>query len=260
MTQFWALKKMASSTSAGDDGIWMNSDDTIDPLYGYFLTTKTEDGKYRQISYSDFGVTPNCRTDFIVENNLKVKSYTYNAGSDNEFGTDDDTLIKATRYAYNTAGKLVRATNYSDDETTFKNVYVFTYDANGRLSGMDSYSNQAETTKLAWGSSSTLAWGESDGKKTLVIQLKLYIDTVVFGKYHINLMKFAYEFNDDGTIHKMIMYKQLSGSDIDTCYVYVYSGSSMLSMGKMNDESINYSDDEETQVSRTVSELIFGEN
>ncbi len=252
LTQFWALTKMSSSVAAGTDGQWMTSDDTIDPLYGYFETTGM-DGLYRQISYSDFGVTPSVRTDFIVENNLKTKSYTYQAGTDGEFGTGDDVLVKTTRYIYNAAGKMERAVNYSDDENTFENVYVFSYDGNGRLSGMKSYSNEEESNRLAWGSYSRLTWGESEGTVTLEIVLGLRIlglDTT--------LMKFAYEFNDDGTIHKMIMYKQLSSSAIDTCYVYVYSGSSMLSMGKMNDGSDNYSDDEATQVSRTVNELILG--
>jgi YD repeat-containing protein len=254
LTQFWALNSMASSVGAGDDGIWMNSDDTIDPLYGYF-ETKQVGGLYRQITFSDFGVTPSGRTDYVVENNKKVKTYTYTAGDDGEFGTDDDVLTKTTRYTYNAAGKMERAINYSDDETTFQNVFVFSYDGNGRLTGMKSYSDVAETTKLVWGSSSTLTWDDSGETPTLEIKLKLYIDTVLFGKYYLDLMKFTYEFNDDGKIHKMTMYQQLSSTNIDTCYIYVYSESGMLAMGNMNDASDNYSDDGVTQVSHTVNEL-----
>ncbi|MBN1496366.1 MAG: hypothetical protein JXA07_06330 [Spirochaetes bacterium] len=256
LTQFWALQKMSSTVNAGSDGEWMTNDDTIDPLYGYFVTEKMEDGTYRQISYSDFGVTPVTRTDYIVENNLKTKTYTYEAGGDGEFETEDDVLVKTTCYTYNAAGKMESAVNYSDDETTFENIYVFNYDENGILQSMYSYEDEAATNRMAWGSYSNLTWGETNGIKTLDIVLGLRLD--VLFEFDTALMHFHYEFNDDGTIHKMIMYEPLSGSSIDTCYVYVYSGSGMLSMGKMNDESLNYSDDEATQVSRTVNELILG--
>jgi len=73
----------------------------------------------------------------------------------------------------------------------------------------------------------------------------------------MSLIRFHYEFNGDGTIHKMTQYEPMSTSNIDTCYVYVYSEDSMLGMGFMNDESLNYSDDETTQVSRTVNELML---
>jgi hypothetical protein len=55
----------------------------------------------------------------------------------------------------------------------------------------------------------------------------------------------------------MIQHKPMD-SAIDTCYVYVYSGTGFLSMGKMNDESNNYSDDGITQKSHTVNELNIG--
>jgi hypothetical protein len=255
LTQFWALNKMASSVNAGTDGIWMNSDDTIDPLYGYFETTRLED-RYRQIVYSDFGVTPAAMIDYIVENNRKTKTYHYTAGDDGEFGTGDDVLTKTVVYQYNSAGKMERAVNYSDDETTFVSSYVFTYDDKGRISAMTSYSDVAETKRLVWGSYSTCTWDESGATPVLDITLGLRIPGL-FGSINLSLIKFHYEFNQNGTIHKMIQYEPMSTSNIDTCYVYVYLEDSMLGMGFMNDESLNYSDDETTQVSRTVNEIIL---
>ncbi|OHD66577.1 MAG: hypothetical protein A2176_02280 [Spirochaetes bacterium RBG_13_51_14] len=257
LTQFWALNKMASSVDAGDDDLWMTTNDTIDPIYGYFVTTNDGD-RYRQITFSDFGVTPSGRTDFIVENSRKIKTYTYEAGSDDDFGTGDDELVKTTVYQYNSAGKMERAINYSDDGVTFENVYVFTYDENGRLLSMYSYEDEAGTNRLAWGSYSKCTWAETDGIKTLNITLGLRLDFgLLGGEFDISAIKFHYEFNEDGTIHKMIQYKPMS-NNIDTCYVYVYSGSGFLSMGNMNDESNNYSDDGITQKSHTVNELILG--
>ena len=254
LTQFWALNEMASSINAGGDGKWLTSDDTIDPIYGYFTTTH-EGTRHIQIKYSDFGVTPSSRVDFIVEESKKIKAYTYTAGPDGKFNTADDVLVRTTVFQYNSAGKMERAINYSDDETTFESVYVFTYDGTGRLQAMNSYEDKAETKNLKWGSYSLLTWGETDGKQTLDITLglRIYIGWTV----KVDAIKFHYVFNDDGTIHKMIQYKPMSSS-IDTCYVYVYSGTGFLSMGKMNDESINYSDDEKTQKSRTVNELNIG--
>ncbi|HPC40134.1 MAG TPA: hypothetical protein PLD91_04360 [Spirochaetota bacterium] len=255
LTQFWALNKMASSINAGTDGVWMNSDDTIDPLYGYFQTTRLKD-RYRQIVYSDFGVTPAAMIDYIVENNRKTKTYHYTAGDDGEFGTDDDVLTKTTVYQYNSAGKMQRAINYSDDGTTFVSSYVFAYDENGRILSMTSYSDVGETKRLVWGSYSTCTWNDSGATPVLDITLGLRIPGLI-GSFNMSLIKFHYEFNGNGTIHKMIQYKPMSTSTIDTCYVYVYSENSMLGMGFMNDESLNYSDDETTQVSRTVNELIL---
>lgn len=255
LTQFWALNKMSSSVNAGADGIWMNSDDTIDPLYGYFETAGIED-RYRQIVYSDFGVTPSIRIDFIVENNRKTKTYHYTAGDDSEFGTEDDVLTKTVVYRYNSAGKMERAVNYSDDETTFVSSYVFTYDDRGRISAMTSYSDVNETKRLVWGSYSTCSWDDSGATPVLDITLGLRIPGL-FGSFNMSLIRFHYEFNEDGTIHKMTQYEPMSTSNIDTCYVYVYSEDSMLGMGFMNDESLNYSDDETTQVSRTVNELML---
>jgi hypothetical protein len=257
LTQFWALNKMASSVNAGTDGTWMNSDDTIDPLYGYFQTTRLKD-RYQQILYGDFGVTPSGRTDYIVENNKKVKTYHYTAGDDLEFGTGDDVLAKTTVYQYSSAGKMERAINYSDDETTFVSSYVFAYDEKGRISSMTSYSDIEETKRLVWGSYSTCAWDDTGTTPILDITLGLRIPTLV-GSINMSLIKFHYEFNEDGTIRKMIQYEPMS-STIDTCYVYVYSKNSMLGMGKMNDESNNYSDNEVTRVSHTINELAFGEN
>jgi hypothetical protein len=254
LTQFWALNEMVSSVNPGADGAWLTNDDTIDPIYGYF-TTSHEGDRHVQIKYSDFGVTPSSRVDFIVEDNKKIKTYTYEAGTDGKFNTDDDVLVRTTVYQYNSMGKMERAINYTDDENTFENVYIFTYDENGRLLSMYSYEDEAGTNRLAWGSYSELTWGESEGKKTLTIDLGLRPN--VFGEFDIKAIKFRYVFNDDGTIHKLIQYKPMSSS-IDTCYVYVYSGTGFLSMGKMNDESINYSDDEITRKSRTVNELNIG--
>ena len=254
LTQFWALNQMASSVNAGPDGIWMTSDDTMDPIYGYFNTTHEGD-RFTQIKYSDFGVTPNERVDYIVEESRKVKAYNYKAGDDGIFGTDDDALFRTTVFQYNSAGKLEQAINYTDDESTFEYVYKFTYDDSGQLLSMYSYEDEAGTNRLAWGSYSELTWGESEGKKTLVIDLGLRPN--VGGEFDIKVIKFQYEFNEDGTIHKMIQYKPMS-SNIDTCYVYVYSGSGFLSMGKMNDESVNYSDNEITQKSYTKNELNIG--
>jgi len=254
LTQFWALNEMESSINAGDDGVWMTADDTIDPIYGYF-TTSHEGNRHQQITFSDFGVTPSSRVDYIIEDSRKIKAYKYEAGSDGKFGTDDDVLVRTTVFQYNSAGKIQRAINYTDDENTFENVYVFTYDETGRLQAMNSYEDEAETKNLKWGSYSALTWGEADGKQTLDITLGLRI--YIGYTYKIDAIKFHYVFNDDGTIHKMIQNKPMS-SNIDTCYVYVYSGSGFLSMGKMNDESINYSDDEITQKSRTVNALNIG--
>lgn len=257
LTQFWALKKMATSTNAGGDGEWMTDDDTIDPLLGYFTCAK-EDGRYRLIAYDDFGVTPSGRTDFVVEKNRKVKTYEYNAGSDGDFGTDDDQVTRVTLYEYNGNGKMLRAKHYAADETTFQSSYLFTYDESGRLANMRSYSNEAETSRLDWGSYSTLTWGESDGAVTLDIVLGIRI-VWLFIPADTPLMNFHIEFNEDGTMHKMIMYEALSSSTIDTCSVYEYSGEGLLGMGGMSTGSKNYSDDEETQESYTVNELIFGE-
>jgi hypothetical protein len=232
----------------------MTADDTIDPIYGYFVTTY-DNGRYHQIKYSDFGITPSSRVDYIVEENKKVKTYIYKAGPDGKFNTADDVLVRTTVFKYNSAGKLERAINYTDDEVTFENVYVFSYDQSGRLLSMYSYSDVAETKRLTWGSYSKLTWADTGGKKTLDIALGLRLD--IFGPFDITAIRFHYEFNEDGTIHKMIQYKPMSTA-IDTCYVYVYSGSGFLSMGKMNDESQNYSDDGITQKSHTVNELNIG--
>lgn len=147
LTQFWALKKMASSTDAGDDGEWMSPDDTIDPLLGYFETEKV-DGRYRMITYSDFGVTPSGRTDFVVEKNRKVKTFEYSAGTDGDFGTDDDEVSRVTLFKYDGDGKMLRAEHYAADETTFQSVYVFSYDSKGRLESMKSYDNTDGTNRL----------------------------------------------------------------------------------------------------------------
>ncbi len=256
LTQFWALKKMAASTNAGGDGEWMTYDDTIDPLLGYFTCVK-EDGRYRLISYNDFGATPSGRTDFVVEKNRKVKSYEYAPGTDGDFGSGDDEVTRTTVYEYNGAGTMLRAKHYAADETTFQSSYVFTYDESGRLSNMRSYSNETETTRLDWGSYSNLAWEENDGVVSLDIELGLRI-WILFS-VDTPLMYFHIEFNEDGTMHKMIMYEALSSSTIDTCSVYEYSGEGLLGMGGMSTGSKNYSDDEETQESYTVNELIFGE-
>lgn len=266
LTQFWALKSMKTSINAGGDGIWMNSDDTIDPILGYFETS-TADGRSRMITYSDYGVTPASRIDFIVENNKKTKTYEYAAGGDGDFGTDDDQLKKTTVYQYNSLGKMVRAINYSDDETTFVSSYDFEYDEKNRLTSMTSYSDLNKSKKLHWGSYSTCAWDDSGETVKLQITLGLQIPGELFfdipgielGINKMALMKFYYEFNPDGTIHKMIQYVPMSSSTIDTCYEYVYSSGSILSMGNMNDSSRNYSDDEETQVSTTINRLFFGE-
>ncbi|MBP7738408.1 MAG: hypothetical protein KA369_20705 [Spirochaetes bacterium] len=254
LTQFWALNKMSSSVSAGTDGIWMNSDDTIDPLYGYFETTKLED-RYRQLMYSDFGVTPSVMIDYIIENNRKTKTYHYAAGADGKFGTDDDVLAKTVLYRYDSGGKMVRAINYSDDESAFVSSYVFTYDTKGRIASMTSYSDPEETKRLVWGSYSTCTWDDSGATPLLDITLGLRMPGLV-GSYNMSLIKFHYEFNEDGTIHKMIQYEPMTTA-IDTCYVYVYSKDSLLGMGFMNDESLNYSDDEATRVSHTVNKLTF---
>jgi hypothetical protein len=254
LTQFWALNQMSSSIKAGSDGEWMTSDDTIDPIYGYFTTTHDGD-RHIQIKYGDFGATPTSRVDYIVEDGRKTKAYTYEAGTDGIFNTEDDVLVRTTLFQYNSAGKLERAINYTGDEAAFENVYVFTYDENGILQKMNSYEDEAETKNLKWGSYSELTWGETDGKKTLDITLglRIYVGWTV----KVDAIKFHYEFSEDGTIHKMIQYKPMS-SNIDTCYVYVYSGSGLLSMGKINDESVNYSDDGITQKSRTVNEINIG--
>jgi len=147
---------------------------------------------------------------------------------------------------------MVRAINYSDDEATFVSSYVFTYDDKGRISSMTSYSNVGETKKLEWGSYSTCKWDDSGSTPVLDITLGLRVLGI-----NTSLIKFHYEFNQNGTIHKMIQYEPMSTSNIDTCYVYVYLEDSMLGMGFMNDESLNYSDDETTQVSRTVNELML---
>jgi hypothetical protein len=260
LTQFWALKKMASSIKAGDNGTWMDSDDTIDPLLGYFETTQVGD-RYQQIVYSDFGKTPGSRIDYAVENNRKVKTYVYSAGTNKIFGDDDDILVKTTVYEYNSAGKMTKAINYSDDGITFKNVYVFTYDTSGRLKSMNSYSDEAESKTLNFGSTSSFTWSESNGTAILDIDLgfQYYNILVIPWKWDVfNVIKFHYEFNDNGTIHKMIQYKPISSS-IDTCYVYKYSNS-FLGMGQMNDTSDNFSDNEKTQVSQTINELLFGED
>jgi hypothetical protein len=262
LTQFWALNQMESSINAGKDGVWMTADDTIDPNYGYFVTTH-DGNRYSQIKYSDFGVTPSSRVDYIVEDNKKTKTYIYEAGTDGKFGTDDDLLVRTTVFKYNSAGKLERAISYTDDEVTFENVYVFTYDDTGRLQSMYSYKDQAETTRLAGGSYSILTWGDTEGNKTLDITLGLRLDLKSFfmGERDIPAIIFHYEFNEDGTIHKMIQYKPMktaSDANIDTCYMYVYSGSGFLSMGHMNDESKNYSDNETTQKSHTVNEINIG--
>lgn len=256
--EFWEIQKMHSSVDAGSNGIWMDYDDTLDPLLGYFETTFV-DGLYRMISYSDYGVTQSGRTDFAVENNRKVKAYTYDDGGDGIYGNVNDTLTRTTVYGYNDAGKMVRATNYSDDEVTFQSVYVFTYDAQGRLLRMMSYNNQAETTRLNWGSYSRCTWNDNGPATTLHIDLGWRIigfDTIV--------QKFDIIFNEDGTMHKAIQYKQYDPldagavNDIDTCYLYEYREGSLLSMGKMNDGSYNYSDDEMTIKSYTVNTITVG--
>ncbi len=262
LTQFWALKKMASSIDARENGTWMDSDDTIDPLLGYFETTRRED-RYCQIKYSDFGITPSSRIDYIVEDNRKVETNMYEAGADNIFGNKDDLLVKTTVYQYNRAGKMEKAINYSysGDVREFENVYVFTYDVKGRLESMTSYDGDDEndlTNRMTWGSYSTLTWGDTGGKKTLDIVLGLRVFFIAIWDQPV--IRFHYEFNNDGTIHKMIQFEPISETNIDTCYVYVYTPGTMLNMGDMNDASVNYSDDEETQVSRTVNELVFGEN
>jgi hypothetical protein len=254
LTQFWALKKMATSTNKGGDGTWMTGDDTIDLLLGYFETTKVDD-RYRLISYSDFGVTPSGRTDFVVERNRKVKTYEYSAGSDGDFGTDDDQVTRVTLFEYNGDGKMVRAKHYAADETTFQSSYVFTYDESDRLVSMMSYGNEGETTRIDWGSYSNLTWNDAGGVVTLDIALGLRIWLIG----DMPLMNFHIEFNEDGTMHKMITYEALSSSSIDACSVYRYSGEGLLGAAGMSDRSDNYSDDEATQVSYTLSELIFGE-
>lgn len=257
LTQFWALKKMASSTDAGDDGEWMSPDDTIDPLLGYFETEKV-DGRYRMITYSDFGVTPSGRTDFVVEKNRKVKTFEYSAGTDGDFGTDDDEVSRVTLFKYDGDGKMLRAEHYAADETTFQSVYVFSYDSKGRLESMKSYDNTDGTNRLDWGSYSTLTWDDSGDVVKLTIQLGLRI-VWLFIPADTPVMYFDYEFNQDGTIHKMIQHEALDPSSIDTCYVYEYSGKGMLARGGINDSSKNYSDNETNQVSYTINELVFGE-
>jgi hypothetical protein len=252
--QFWALNKMETSISAGPDGVWLTADDTIDPKMGYFVTTH-EGNRFKQIKFKDFGITPTGRTDFIVEENRKTKTYSYEAGSDGTYGTDDDVLVRTTVFLYNGAGQLEKAINYSDDETTFESVFVFSYDENGRSMSMYSYEDEAGTNRLAWGSYAELTWGESEGMKTLDLAVGLRPD--VFGEFDIKMMKFNMEFNEDGTIRKMIQYKPLS-SNIDTCYVYVYSGFGFMSIAKMNEESYEYSDNEITQKSYTVNKVQLG--
>jgi len=193
----------------------------------------------------------------VVEKNRKVKSYEYAPGTDGDFGSGDDEVTRTTVYEYNGAGTMLRAKHYAADETTFQSSYVFTYDESGRLSNMRSYSNETETTRLDWGSYSNLAWEENDGVVSLDIELGLRI-WILFS-VDTPLMYFHIEFNEDGTMHKMIMYEALSSSTIDTCSVYEYSGEGLLGMGGMSTGSKNYSDDEETQESYTVNELIFGE-
>lgn len=258
LTQFWALQKMATSTGAGTDGTWMTSDDTIDPLLGYFETTKADD-RYRQIIYSDFGVTPAGRIDYIVEDNKKIKTYKYAAGGDGDFGTSDDVLARTTVYRYSSDGRMERAVNYSDDEVTFESVYLFTYDTQGRLRSMLSYDGVDEydvSDRMTWGSYSTLTWNDAGDTRTLDIELGLRVN--IIATWDQSVISFHYEFNEDGTIHKMIQYEPMS-TTIDTCSVYVYSEESLLGKGGMNDESLNYSDDGVTQVSRTVSELLLFE-
>ncbi|MBN2159559.1 MAG: hypothetical protein JW807_09195 [Spirochaetes bacterium] len=256
LTQFWALKSMRSSVAAGADGEWMTADDTIDPIYGYFETISA-DGKYMQIQYSDFGVTPKARIDFQVTNNLKVKTWEYSAGGDGDFGTEDDVLTRTTVYQYNDSGKMLRAVNYSDDETTFQSSYVFTYDDQGRLSTMTSYEDEAETTRLLWGSYSTLTWDNSGEHTTLTINLGLRMQGL-FGPFNQKLIKFYYEFSDNAMIHKLIQYQPMSETDVDICYIYNYSEGGLLASGKMNDSSDNYSDDGMTQVSQTKNSLEIG--
>ncbi len=256
LTQFWALKKMATSTDAGGDGDWMTPDDTIDPLLGYFETTK-QDGRYRLIAFDDFGVTPSGRTDFILDDGRKARTYDYAAGDDGDYGTDDDEVTRTTVYEYNGAGKMLRAKNYAADEITFQSSYKFTYDENGRLLNMRGYSNEAETSRLDWGSYSNLTWEENEGIVSVDIELGLRI-WILFS-IDTPLMHFHIEFNEDGTMRKMVMYEALSSSSIDTCYVYEYSGEGLLGISGMSTGSRNYSGDETDQVSYTVNELIFGE-
>lgn len=257
LTQFWAFNKMATSVDAGDDDEWMSPDDTIDPLLGYFEVTEI-DGRYRMITFDDFGVTPEGRVDFVVEKNRKTRTYDYGAGDDGDYGTDDDEVSRTTVYEYNSDGKMVRAKNYAADETTFQSSYLFTYDASGRLASMMSYGNEAETSRLDWGSYSNLTWSETDGVVTLDIALGLRIP-LFFWQPDTPVMYFSFEFNEDGTMRKMIMFEALSDSTIDICYMYLYSGEGMLGKSGMSTGSNNYSGDETDQVSYTVNELLFGE-
>ncbi len=262
LTQFWALNKMASSVNAGTNGTWMDSDDTIDPLLGYFEVTGG-DGTYTMIQYSDFGKTPTSRIDYVVENMKKVRTTVYTAGSDNTFGTKDDVFVKTTVYQYNSAGKMERAINYSDAElNNLVSSYEFEYDQKGRLLSMTSYSDLNKDNKLTWGSYSECVWNDSGETPTLDITLGLRYP-VIGGLAKFSLIKFHYEFNEDGTIHRMIQYKPTkpaTSANVDTCFVYVYIKNTMLNMGLMNDESLNYADDRQTtQKSHTINELVFGE-
>ncbi len=254
LAQFWALERMSSSVDPGPDDIWMTADDDIDPLLGYHETVRVGDG-YRLIEYDDFGVTPRGRIDYVVEKNRKVASHSFSAGSDGIYETEDDVPVRTTLFHYNAAGKMERAEHYSGDGASFKSLYLFEYDGEGTLLSMKSYKNQEGTERLNFGSYSNLTWDESGERRSLEIQLGIQVKIFVW--IPVNLMKFRFEFNDDGTIHKQIMYKPMS-STVDTCNVYIYSGGGLLGMAGMNDATENFSDDETTQVSFTINELTLG--
>lgn len=279
--QMWALKQMKTSMDAGADNEWGTADDAIDPMLGYFLTEKNESGTYTQISYSDYGVTPNGRLDYYVADKKKTYTFMYESGSDKIYGTNDDVLVRITEFKYNAAGKILKAINYdyNNDCVVFNNMYKFTYDDLGQLVSMYSYSDPEATQRLGAGSYTELTWGQTtEGKKTLDLTIGLRIDfkmladmcnlristallnliNAKLGGKDIKFMNMHYEFNDDGTIHKLIEYESLSSKNIDTCHVYGYEAGSMLSSSKQNDYSKDYSDDEITQKALTVNLLEFG--
>ena len=266
LVQFWALDDMQSSTNNGGDD-WMTDNDTIDMMYGYFHTEKTGGpagvpGTYTQTTYSGFGINKSGEIQYEVEGyavDMYRKFKTTHKDKDNGF-------VRTTEFEYGgPEGKMSKATNYSDaDEKIFESVYVFSYDSEGRLTGMKSYEDAAMTTRLGGGSYTTLTWGVTPGgNKTLDLTLGLQLNIPwVFGLLHIKphglleqalvgvltlfkiptegelgFLSFSYEFNKDNpktikkekeTISKLIEYAALdtTKTKITNCSLYVYDEAS----------------------------------
>jgi len=276
LVQFWALDDMQSSTNNGGDD-WMTDNDTIDMMMGYFHTEKTGGpagvpGTYAQTTYSDFGKNKSGVIQYEVvpvpnEIDMYRKAKTTHKDKDGGF-------VRTTEFIYGgddgvpddvPKGKMSKATNYSDaDEKIVKSVYVFSYDSEGRLTGMKSYEDAAMTTKLGGGSYTTLTWGVTPGgNKTLDLTLGLQLNIPwVFGLLHIKphglleqalvgvltlfkiptegelgFLSFSYEFNKDDpktikkekeTISKLVEYAALdtTKTKITNCSLYVYDEAS----------------------------------